>query len=285
MIGLLREAGVEALLVKGPVIGDWLYAGDVRPYGDSDLLVPARGWESATQALERTGFHEVLGGTAEHPRMDSAASKAFARGTDNVDLHRSLDGLRAPAERVWERFARDAITQRIGGREVRVPSRPLVLMHIALHAAHHGDAEKVLEDLRRGLEHAGAGQWREAADAAGALDGLPAFASGLRRLPEGAALADALGLAQRSVRHDIRAANVPIAEGVHELLSSGLSTRERGALVGRELVPRPAFMRWWSPVARRGRGGLLASYPIRWAWLVARAPAALRAVRAARRAR
>ncbi len=49
-----------------------------------------------------------------------------------------------------------------------------------------------------------------------------------------------------------------------------------------ELFPRPEFMRWWSPLARRGRLGLVLSYPRRWLWLALQAPRGLWAVRRAR---
>ena len=54
-------------------------------------------------------------------------------------------------------------------------------------------------------------------------------------------------------------------------------------LVAHEMVPTRAFMRWWSPLARRGPLGLAAAYLWRPIWFVGHAPAGLRAWRRARR--
>jgi hypothetical protein len=76
---------------------------------------------------------------------------------------------------------------------------------------------------------------------------------------------------------------VPTAEGIDSLLAPGQSLRWRISTVARELFPRPDFMRWWSPLARRGPLGLALSYPWRWAFLAWNAPRGLLAVRRARR--
>lgn len=270
--------------MKGPVIAEWLYAGAARLYGDSDLLVAPGDWDRAVAALEAQGFRDALSPMA-HPRMESIASTAFVRGNDTVDLHCTLAGLDGPPEEVWKGFSQDCRTQTVGGRTVRVPARPATLMHVALHASHHGDAEKVVEDLRRALRHGSREEWVQAADLARRLDGLPAFASGLRRLARGAALAHELGVySESSVRLDLRAAGVPTAEGLHELFASGLSLRTRLSMVLRELFPTADFMRWHTPLARRGTPGLVASYPVRWWWLTTQVPRGLAALLAARRA-
>jgi Uncharacterised nucleotidyltransferase len=282
--GAFDDAGIDFLVMKGPVIASWLYPAEVRPYGDSDILVPRRDWERAAAVLQRLGFSDYLGPLG-HPRMESFASTAYARGDDNVDLHCTLAGLDADLDAVWPALAADPDWQVIAGREVAIPARPAVLMHVAIHAAHHG-ADKPLEDLRRAIARADDGLWRRAAELAEALDGLAAFASGLRLLPEGAAVAARLGVQDAgSVPFDLRASGVATAEALHDLLTTQRPPRERLALVLRELFPSAGFMRWWTPLARRGRGGLLASYPWRWVWLALRAPRGLLAVRRARRAR
>ncbi len=93
-------AGIETLVLKGPVLAAWLYPGEIRPYGDADLMVAPRDWEAAVAILERLGFADHLGPLA-HPRMESFASTAFLRGEDNLDLHCVLHGLDGAPERVW----------------------------------------------------------------------------------------------------------------------------------------------------------------------------------------
>jgi hypothetical protein len=275
-------AGIETLVLKGPVLAAWLYPGEIRPYGDADLMVSPRDWEAAVAILERRGFSDHLGPLA-HPRMESFASTAFLRGEDNLDLHCMLHGLDGDPERIWQAFLGGAKPQSIGGAELRAPGRPALALHVGLHAAHHVEG-KPIEDLRRALTVADEGTWREAVELAERLDGLPTFASGMRLLPEGAKLIRRLGVADevRSARHEVRFEGVPTAEALNALLQPGATNRQRLRTVAGELFPRPEFMRWWSPLARRGRLGLLLSYPRRWIWLAANAPRGLWAVRRAR---
>jgi hypothetical protein len=285
---VLADAGVDCILVKGPVIGEWLYPGEVRGYGDSDLLVAESKWSQATAALLEHGFQDKWA-SMDHPRMASSTStsqREFVRGSENVDLHCTLPGLEAPAEEVWNSLWQGAGAQNVGGRSIRVPDHPALLLHLTLHAAHHHDELKPLSDLRRGIETAGVGEWRQAAELAEKLGGLAAFASGLRRLPKGEQLARTLEVDDcGSVQFDLRLAGVPTAESLHDLLAPGLTIAQRGALLRAELFPQPSFMRWWVPVARRGNRGLLASYPLRWMWLAVKVPRGLVELRRARRRR
>ena len=86
----------------------------------------------------------------------------------------------------------------------------------------------------------------------------------------------------RSTRHEIRFEDVPTAEGIDALLRPGVGTKQRALILLGEFFPRPDFMRWWTPLARRGRLGLVASYPWRWVKLLSQAPRGLLAVRRAR---
>jgi Uncharacterised nucleotidyltransferase len=278
-VAAFADGGIESIVLKGPVLAAWLYPGEIRPYGDADLLVPPERWEDAVATLERLGFSDRLGPMA-HPRMESFNSTAFLRGEENLDLHCAIHGLDADPESIWRAFSAGTASQEVGGATLRVPGRPALLLHVALHAAHHTEA-KPLEDLRRALVVADEELWAAARDLAEELAGAPVFATGLRRLPEGAQLARRLGIGAdvRSARHDIRHDGVPTAEGIDELLSPGLSFGERARMVGRELLPRPEFMRWWLPLARRGRLGLLLAYAWRWIWLAWHAPRGLLAAR------
>jgi hypothetical protein len=62
------------------------------------------------------------------------------------------------------------------------------------------------------------------------------------------------------------------------------SGRERLRLLGAELFPSAAFMRVWSPMARRGWVGLLCAYLVRPLWLLWQLPTGLRDLSRARRA-
>ena len=285
MIGeALASAGIPSLLLKGPVISAWLYAGEVRGYVDSDFLISPADWDRTVGLLESMGFINYLESLA-HPRMESVAGTGFARGGQQLDLHSTLHGLEAPAEDVWAGFRDRSVAQDVGGRPLRVPDRSSVLLHIALHAVHHGEG-KPIEDLRRALAQASRAQWQAATELARELDGLAAFASGLRLLPDGEALASELGVEEAgAAKYDLRTSATPLAEGLNALLAPGIAPTERLRLLVREIVPMPSFMRWSSPDARRGPIPLAMSYPRRWGMLLRRGPSAALAVIRARRRR
>jgi Uncharacterised nucleotidyltransferase len=279
----LGAAGIRSVLLKGPALTGWLYAGDeARLYGDTDLLLRGGDWERAQELLAGLGFEDDLGPLA-HPRMESEEGYPWWRPRDEaaVDLHLTLFGIGAAPGAVWAAFSRDAVVARVGGAEVLMPSHPARLLHVALHAVQHGAeaSPKAMVDLERGLELAPAATWERAHELALELDAAPAFAAGLGLTAAGRRLATALGVeAGGSQAARLRIAKVPLAEGFAELAAAP-GARGKLALLRRELFPTPAFMRWWTPLARRGRLGLALAYPWRWAWLAARAVPGYRAWR------
>jgi hypothetical protein len=278
LVGELEAAGVPVILLKGPAIATWLYgARGVRAYGDADLLVPPDCWDRATDILRRLGFEDGLGPMA-HPRMESISSHPWGRGDQDVDLHCTLWGVGVEPARAWEILSARTVAMKVGGRELRVLAPAPRAMHVALHVA------QPMRDLEAALEQLPDELWAEAARVATELDALPGFATGLRLSPDGLALAERLGVAREaSVDSLLRVAHVPLSQGFEELATTpGL--RAKLAVLRGELVPTPDFMRWWSPLARRGRLGLAASYLWRPLYLVLRAGPGLIAWRRARRA-
>ncbi len=154
-----------------------------------------------------------------------------------------------------------------------MPSFPARTLHVALHAVQHGgEAQpKPMADLERALARVPEETWREAWELARRLDAADAFAAGLRLTPAGRRLSAAIGAADPgSGGARLRIEGVPLAEGFGELAAAA-GPRAKLALLARELFPSPAFMRWWTPLARRGPLGLAAAYPWRLAWLCSRA--------------
>src|SRR6266566_4522520 len=92
IVGAFATHGIATLVLKGPVLAQWLYPGEVRPYGDSDVMVAPDDWDRAVATLRGLGFSDRHGPRA-HPRMESFASTPFRRGEDNLDLHCALHGL------------------------------------------------------------------------------------------------------------------------------------------------------------------------------------------------
>lgn len=272
-----KGEGIQTLILKGPVLAEWLYPGEVRTYCDSDLLVAPKHWGRAVSVLERLGFAEYCSWMPSPLSLDPGGI-AFQRGDDMVDLHCVLPGLDGDPNAIWASLLERSDHQVIGGAKLRVPDRDAVLLHVGLHAAHHANYEecKPFEDLRRAIAHAKQSQWRGALELAHAYHGVPAFAAGLSLLPEGRDLVRLLGLeGVRSLRHGLRRHDDVIAEEINALLSSETSVGHKLITVTSELFPRSEYMRWWSPLARRGKLGLAVAYLWRPLWAVGQAARAI----------
>lgn len=277
-------AGVPSIVLKGPALATWLYRGiGVRPYGDTDLLVPPFAWDTAIETLMRLGYRDGLAALA-HPRMESITSHPWAKRGHEVDLHCTLWGLQVAPERVWEILSSMTVPLAIGGSELPVLAPAPRAMHVALHAAQHGyDEGRPIVDLELALEQLPLELWEEAGLVARDLDALGGFATGLRLVPAGRAVAAQLGIAdQASVDALLRVEHVPLAQGFEELANTPGMRGKLRVLRG-ELLPNADFMRWWSPLARRGRIGLALAYLWRPLYLTLRTGPGLAAWRRARR--
>jgi hypothetical protein len=284
-LATLRSAGIEGTLLKGPALVRRLYSdGEFRGYSDVDLLVPRQELASAREALKKLGYvraEEVLGidDVAGILHSEVWAKSGEAGGPLLIDLHWRLYGCEAPDDVLWEALvaARDSIE--LQGEEAAVLCDDGLALHIALHAAQHGPTDvKAIADLARAVERWPANVWRRAAQLAEVMQGVPAFAAGLRLLPEGARIAGDLRLPPTpeldwKIRH--RPAR---PRGTFHLraLAEARGIRGRATVLGRSLFPTRRWIRWEYPWAARGRGRLVLGY----ARHLVRAP--LWAVRAAR---
>ena len=285
VVEALAAAGVESLVLKGPSTAGWLYdEDDARSYADSDLLVDPAQVPAAHATLERAGFRRDFG-PLPHPGMESPPSYPWRRDTFVVDLHETLPGATADRREVWTVLRDDSTELSVDGRVVPVLGEPARLVHLALHAAHHGArVEPPIEDLRRALAQVAPEQWTAAARVADRLGASAAFAAGLDLIPEGRELLGRMGLdAGPSVDRLLAGQGVPVASGIERLWAApGLGAR--GAMLRDELFPSRDFMRWWSPASRGSRPRLVAAYARRWLYLIRHAPSAVRAWRRARAA-
>jgi len=256
-----------------------------RTYVDSDFLVAPANLAAAQGVLEDLGFRPWL--ASGDKRANRATSMHWLRAADqaNVDLHVQLTGIAVDPEAAWPALRSQTVGHRVAGEAVRVLAAPARALHVALHASQHaGFIDAPQRDLRCALQTVDRATWEAARELARELDAEPAMAAGLRLDPAGAILARELALSE-DVPPDVALrlrAETPLTLGIDTLL------RERGLLAKlllllRELFPSPNFMRLWSPLARRGRSGLLLAYAYRPLWLLARLPAGLRARRSALR--
>jgi hypothetical protein len=280
-----REAGVRALLLKGPPSVRWLYDSDSGRFStDVDLLVEPGSRPAAEDVLQQLSFRPLpqnIG--ADEPRH----ARAWEREANpvEVDLHVSVAGAGAPGDEVWRVLSHQTEKVVLGGTPVEIPSAPARALLIVLHAAQHGAGwDQALRDLQRAVARLPDEVWRTAAALATDLDATVPFAAGLELVEGGEALADRLGLPkQRTIEATLRAWTAPdLTLGIHRLtLTRGL--RAKGAFIIRKVFPSPDWMRRWVPLARRGRLGLAAAYASRPIWLLSRTPRALHAWRRALR--
>ena len=277
----MRTIGIEPVLLKGPVTAAWLYPHELRSYNDSDLLVHPDRQDEAAQALRQIGFRHLETGESVNEKDDH--SRTFVRGGAEVDLHHGLSGTHVSAGTAWSLLTRDLSSLEVSGLEMTTLGPVARTLHIVLHAADSGGkAERTRADLDRAMAATPQSLWAEIVELARGLEAMPAFVAGLRQVPSGAALLATLQVHESPTPyHLLRAANdVPAALGVARLLSLPVA-RWPGELV-REVAPSPAFMRLWSPLARRGKAGLALAYAYRPLWLLGRLPAAYAAYRRAR---
>ena len=276
VVRAMTEEGVRCVLLKGPTLSD-LYDG-VRQYSDIDLLVEPETTGAAETALLGLGF--VL-------RDDDPHSRVYWRQGVDVDLHSTLVGVQASSQRLWEVLGAETEIHVIGGERVEVLNRPARALHVVLHAAQHGLQEpKPREDLRRALERVPEDTWTDARRLAVALDAQAAFWTGLSMEPAGRELSARLELVKGPSRTEteLRASTAPpTAVGLLRLAETpGLGAKLR--LIWREAFPSSAYLRTWSPLARRGRVGLALAHVWRPIWILIRLGPALAAIMRARRA-
>jgi hypothetical protein len=276
VIRALQDAGVRAVLLKGPTLSE-LYGGR-RYYSDVDVLVGPDSAGAAEAVLEQLGFEL---------RHDDPHSRIWSRAGLDVDLHTTLIGAHADPARIWETLGSETELFRLGDAAIVGLNRGARALHVTLHAAQHGAEEaKPREDLRRALDLYPEDTWAAAARLADELDAQAAFWNGLALEPAGRELQSRLALAPGMTRTEteLRAATPPpTAVGLLRLAETpGLGAKT--GLIWREAFPSAAFLRNWSRLARRGPAGLALAYVWRPLWMLLRLGPALAAIMRARRA-
>jgi hypothetical protein len=282
VVPILRTAGIRSIVLKGSSVANWLYGpAELRSYGDCDLLVAPADLAGAEQTLERLGFGKQLSELAGENVLVCWA-QPWRRGRSVVDLHTSYYGIGAPAETAWGVLSQGTETAEVARVRVEILSPAARALLIALHAAHHGGkTERAMHDLERALRLLPEDLWRDAAELAVQLRAQGALGAGLMLSASGSALADRLGVAG-DVSPLAALRRTEVGEGIARL-SLAPGPRAKARILLREAFPSPAFLRWQTSLARRGRRGLAAAYVWRWWWLAHKAPSGYLAFRRARR--
>jgi hypothetical protein len=281
-----EAAGIRSVLIKGPVLVHWLYGGaSARASVDVDVLIDPATLGAAEEVLAELGFERAPTGIGADERPRHASTWVRAAGAQAVDLHTTIVGVGVSRAEGWTVLRERTTRETVAGSSLDVPAPDARLVLLALHAAQHGAREpQPLRDLERALELATPAEWREAARLAARLDAEGAFAAGLGLVERGRVVRDELGLpAAWTVEAALRARTAPALALGLDWLTQLPGLRPRLRFVIQKLFPPPAFMRVWSPLARRGRAGLVAAYLWRPLWLALRAGPAIAALRRARK--
>lgn len=268
---LLRDAGVDHVVVKGPATAALLGAED-RVSGDVDVLVRVSHEELARETLRRHGFRDAQAGMKAGELAAHSTEFDDGRGPQ-VDLHRTFPGFGLEGEELWRTLAPHVTTVEVAHVPVASFDVPAALVVLALTAARDGAGSRAEGDLRHAL---GRAEWPAAvafAREVGARDGVRA---GLGLVDEAFALS--LGLPERVapewlVRRD---STSTLAARLDDLARLPWSGRLR--LLGREALPSRSFMRVDYPGVP-----LPLAHARRWGRLARELPGAVRIVVRARR--
>jgi hypothetical protein len=287
VVGALANRGVQSVLLKGPALNDWYPPDSDRTYADADIWISPESRPQATATLTELGFEPMSeAARGELPEWWANHATAWRRERDQVelDLHQRLQGVQTDAPACWSLLLPRTEEIEVAGMRMRRLAEAPRALYVALHAAEHraDGGTHGRSHLDAALAHVSRDAWREAADLARQLSAIDFFSAGLRLVPEGAAMADAIGLPQpEGVQAALQANAHPGAALGFEQLASARGG-ERLRLLRRKLLPPPDFIRhWWAPAAR-GPLMLIVGYLYRPIWIALRAPAGWRAWRAAR---
>ncbi len=272
ILDAFETAGVQSLVLKGPVLARVLYtAGEHRGYIDVDLLVAPRDMRRAKHVLSRMG---CINATQARGILDMAGSlhsetwvlrKDFSDGPGAmmIDLHWRLPGCDAPVEVAWDALVARRVRLEILGRQVPVLDRAGLALHLATHAASHGpDALKPMGDLARGLDRWPPEVWQSAARLAHEVQATSMLAAGLRLTPAGAALAEVLELPSGDeVAWELRHRDERPRGTFHiDALAQAQTARERLAVLRHALLPPAAWIKWEDSRTMRGPTHLARGY-------------------------
>jgi hypothetical protein len=282
-----RRAGVQSVLLKGPALTRWLYReGEFRGYVDIDLLVPDSDVGAAEDVLEGLRFerHGLEAIEGDWPRY----SRNWVRSDwMKVDLHQTLAGVGVPPATLWMILTERLEQMNVAGVDVDVLAPSARALVLALHTAKDGPRiAKARHDLGHAIDRLPPDLWVETVRLADQVGSLGSLAAGLRLVvPSGVELADRLRLPKQApleIAIRSKGGAPALAFGIDWLVSSpGL--RGKGWLVLRKIFPPVSFIRAWSPLAKRGRVGLVAAYAYRPLWVLWRVGPALWALARARR--
>jgi hypothetical protein len=140
------ELGIRAFFIKGPVS---VLQGLRKPKtsGDVDVFVSPQDLDAVVAALQGRGWRQ---------RPVDPDSKTFPKhsvAVDHpewpccIDVHFRFPGMEAPASDCFETMWANTEQLALAGQDIRVPSKPLAILILALHALRSPDLPPCREEL------------------------------------------------------------------------------------------------------------------------------------------
>ncbi len=283
---LLAGAGIACVLLKGPATGARIFGDDrnQRLYSDVDLLIAPDRFAAAEKTLADRGYRPRVVGLRESEWVWHERPWAAPNADLTVDLHRGFAGV-GDAAAFWAAVWAGREILEVAGEVLAVPGPAAAALILALHAASPGvTRRKPLDDLTKGRAVLGPLVWAAAVELAKGVDAEPACRAGLELLPDGAALADQLGLSGEiaaSGRLTARQSS-QLSVSLAKLLETS-SAAELAVFLSRKLVPSPALLRMRDGGIGAGPRALVRGYLRRWARAAAGSRHALVELRDVRR--
>ena len=143
VIAALSARGIDALVLKGSALAYELYdAPELRPRGDTDLLIAASALERTREVLGGLGFSEIPGSGDEH----GVRQTMFIRGPHRYDVHWSVANS-AVLEGVLpfdELRARAVALPRISEHARGLSGVDALLLACIHRVAHHHDSDRLI---------------------------------------------------------------------------------------------------------------------------------------------
>lgn len=129
----MRQAGVRALLIKGPVLAQFALRAP-RICADVDVLVAPTDYEVACATLRQAGWH--IRSASFITERTSVHSRTFAhpRWPCDIDVHSSYPGFLADPERVFDHLWASRSVVSLAHIDIDVPSREASAVLLALHS-------------------------------------------------------------------------------------------------------------------------------------------------------
>jgi hypothetical protein len=281
----LEAAKVPFIMLKGATIAHWLYRDPgQRTYVDLDVLVPPSAERATIEALRQIGFEPMFDQSSVRSYTPEEQPLRNSQGVE-VDLHVALKGVGLPPEEAWAVLREETTPWDWAGTRVPALSVGARALNLALHVTQGGVIdEKAVRDLELGIERLEQSVWREARDLAVRLQACDALSAGLRLLPTGIDLAEALGVAPPTHLRTRMQANAASPSAVQvERIVTLEGWRNRLRLVIRILFPTDEWMRLTYPDRAVGLRGMIGARVIRLGHVVRRILPAVRERRLHRR--